>query len=174
MFKNLKFGLFGYSRVSVCSYIAALNEDFSAKILEANEEHRQRVLHLEEKIKKLEEENQILSEQKLAVAQALIDARIYAQQLRDDAEHEHEMEVEKNQEKFASAEKRIDNVNEEISNLQRQLSLTIERMRSDLQSAKLRFNETQENLVDAAVVEEEKTATLISLQEETDKEISVS
>lgn len=54
--KLLKSALFGYSKTSVCEYIAAVNEEFSQKLMESAEEHKKEKEEWKERTAALEQE----------------------------------------------------------------------------------------------------------------------
>lgn len=58
----LKSGLFGYTKLSVCEYIAAAAEDFSGRLLASDKAHSAEMSEMKERIKVLEEENKRLRE----------------------------------------------------------------------------------------------------------------
>ena len=80
--------LFGYSKKSVCAYIAAMNEEFSQKLLEKDMEHKDIVRSLNEQVEQLRQENSQLHAGRQEVAGALIDAKAFAAELMERAEEE--------------------------------------------------------------------------------------
>ena len=58
----LKSGFFGYSKSSVCEYIARMNEEFSQRLTAKDNENTSREAELRAQIASLREENQKLKE----------------------------------------------------------------------------------------------------------------
>ena len=52
----LKSTLFGYSKISVCQYIATMNEEFNAKLMAEEASFREERTNLQKKIDELEME----------------------------------------------------------------------------------------------------------------------
>ena len=86
----LKGALFGYSKLSVCQYIAAMNEAFHAKLLEEAEAFREERLALQKKIDELETELAAQKKNACDVGSVLLEAGQYAEQLRRQAQEEAE------------------------------------------------------------------------------------
>lgn len=86
----IKSAFFGYSKTSVCEYIADMNEKFSHQILELENEHRKEKEELKGRLEVTEKE---LDEYKKAhgdIANALLEAKQYAASLKQKAEEENE------------------------------------------------------------------------------------
>lgn len=93
----IKSALFGYSKTSVCEYIASVNEEFSRQLLELEKEQKREKDELKAKLEAAEKE---LDEYKKAygnIANALVDAQQYAASLKQKAEEEHQLLVAENQ-----------------------------------------------------------------------------
>ncbi|MDO4316347.1 MAG: hypothetical protein Q4C45_11265, partial [Oscillospiraceae bacterium] len=67
--------LLGYSKKSVCAYIAEMNEEFSKKLLEKDMARKDAVQTLQEQLEQLKRENEQLRAERREVAGALIDAK---------------------------------------------------------------------------------------------------
>lgn len=87
--EELKTGFWGYKKFSVYQYITALEEQFSAKLLEKDEEHRQlleqerqRVLQLEEELSTLRQQYEAQKNDQLMIANTLMEAQRYAELLK--------------------------------------------------------------------------------------------
>ena len=87
--RGLKNGLFGYSKVSVCEYIAKMNEEFTKKLMDTMSEHENEKKQLKEKLERLEAELEGYKMQQAEVSDALLDAKRYAAQLKAEADLEH-------------------------------------------------------------------------------------
>jgi len=95
----MKTSLFGYSKASVCEYVAKLNEDFTRKLLGIMQDNEAKQQELQSKIASLEQENKRLRDEYDNISGALLDARQYANNLRTMAEEENN--------NFRSANKQI-------------------------------------------------------------------
>lgn len=122
--KAFKNSFWGYSKTSVCEYIARINEEFSRKFLSTIEEHEQIEKELREKIAKMEKENEQLRSRQNEVTAILLDAKSFAAELNDKAEAENRrMTAENTKRRMAelarirSYGKRIDSIRDEIGNL---------------------------------------------------------
>ena len=86
--KILKSALFGYSKISVCQYIAAINEEFNAKFMAETEAFREERTKLQKKVDDLEAELAVYKQNACDVGEVLLDARQHADQLRRQAEED--------------------------------------------------------------------------------------
>ena len=84
----LKSALFGYSKISVCQYIAAINEEFNTKFMVETEAFREERAKLQKKVDDLEAELVVYKQNACDVGEVLLEARQYADQLRQQAEED--------------------------------------------------------------------------------------
>lgn len=84
----LKSALFGYSKISVCQYIATMNEAFNAKLMAEAEAFREERSKLQTKIDNLEAELAAQKQNACDVGTMLLEAGQYAEQLRQQAQGE--------------------------------------------------------------------------------------
>ena len=84
----LKGALFGYSKISVCQYIATMNEEFNAKLMGETEAFRKERTILQKKVDDLEAELAVYKQNACDVGEVLLDARQHADQLRQQAEED--------------------------------------------------------------------------------------
>ena len=84
----LKSALFGYSKISVCQYIATMNEEFNAKLMAETDSFREERSRLQKKIDDLETELSVHKQNACDVGTALLEAGQYAEQLRQQAQEE--------------------------------------------------------------------------------------
>ena len=84
----LKSALFGYSKISVCQYIATMNEAFNAKLMAEAEAFREERSKLQTKIDNLEAEVAAHKQNACDVGTMLLEAGQYAEQLRQQAQEE--------------------------------------------------------------------------------------
>ena len=78
----LKSALFGYSKISVCQYIATINEEFNAKLMAETDSFREERSRLQKKIDDLEAELAVHKQNACDVGTMLLEAGQYAEQLR--------------------------------------------------------------------------------------------
>lgn len=118
----MKNAFFGYSKTSVCEYIAAMNEEFSRQILELEKENKKEREELKDRLEATEKE---LNEYKNAhgdIANALLEAKQYAASLKQRAEEENERLAAENKvlhkeqtERLARYEAAVDKLRSELS-----------------------------------------------------------
>ena len=84
----LKSALFGYSKISVCQYIATMNEEFNAKLMAEADSFREEHSRQQKKIDKLEAELAVHKQNACDVGTMLLEAGQYAEQLRQQAQAE--------------------------------------------------------------------------------------
>ena len=84
----LKSALFGYSKISVCQYIATMNEEFNAKLMAEADSFREERSKLQKKIDDLEAELAAHKQNACDVGAMLLEAGQYAEQLRQQAQEE--------------------------------------------------------------------------------------
>lgn len=84
----LKSALFGYSKISVCQYIAKMNEEFNAKMLAEADSFREERSRLQKKVDDLEAELAVHKQNACDVGNMLLEAGQYAEQLRQQAQEE--------------------------------------------------------------------------------------
>ena len=84
----LKSALFGYSKISVCQYIATMNEEFNAKLMAEADSFREERSRLQKKIDDLEAELSVHKQNACDVGTMLLEAGQYAEQLRQQAQDE--------------------------------------------------------------------------------------
>lgn len=85
MMELFQTSLFGYSKKGVHAYISAMNEDFSQKLLEKDKTYKDTIQTLREELEKLRRENEQLRTERQDVAGALIDAKVFAADLMEQA-----------------------------------------------------------------------------------------
>lgn len=83
---ELKSGFWGYKKSYVCEYIAEMNEQFSKKLMEVIKDYDRQIEELNAKINRLEEKNSSLQKECSDVAQVIVDARKFSNELRAKAE----------------------------------------------------------------------------------------
>ena len=84
----LKSALFGYSKISVCQYIATMNEEFNAKLMAETNSFREDRAKLQTRIDDLEAELAVHKQNACDVGTMLLEAGQYAEQIRQQAQEE--------------------------------------------------------------------------------------
>ena len=84
----LKSALFGYSKISVCQYIATMNEDFNAKLMAETVAFREERSKLQKKVDDLEVELAAHKQNAYDVGTMLLEAGQFAEQIRQQAQEE--------------------------------------------------------------------------------------
>ena len=84
----LKSALFGYSKISVCQYIAKMNEEFNTKLMAETEAFREERSKLQKKIDDLEAELAACKQNACDVGSILLEAGEHAEELRQRAQKE--------------------------------------------------------------------------------------
>ena len=84
----LKSALFGYSKISVCQYIATMNEEFNAKLMAETDSFREEHSRQQKKIDDLEAELAVHKQNACDVGTMLLEAGQYAEQIRQQAQVE--------------------------------------------------------------------------------------
>ncbi len=110
MDKNiLKSALFGYSKISVCQYIAAMNEEFNAKFLEEAASFREENSRLQKKIDDLEAELAAHKQNACDVGNMILEAGQYAEKLHQQAQEEAEQLLRQAQEEAEQLRSQVKN-----------------------------------------------------------------
>lgn len=140
--EELKTGFWGYKKFSVYQYITALEESFSTRLLEKDEENRalleqerQRVLQLEEELRELRQQYQVQKDEHALIASTLVEARRYAEQLRSQAEEREE-----------AARRQLEETLEEKDRELRHYDARLERLRELLQTTLREMDNSAERM----------------------------
>ena len=123
----LKSALFGYSKISVCQYIATMNEEFNAKLMAEEDSFREEHSRQQKKIDDLEAELAVHKQNACDVGTMLLEAGQYAEQLRQQAQAEAAELLRHAQE---GAEQLRQQTQEEAAELLRQTQEEAEQLRS--------------------------------------------
>ena len=135
----LKSAFFGYSKISVCQYIATMNEEFNAKLMAEADSFREERTRLQKKIDDLEAELAVHKQNACDVGTMLLEAGQYAEQLRQQAQAEAAELLRQAQEE---AEQLRQQTQEEAAELLRQTQEEAEQLRSQTK------NETDQFLLE--------------------------
>jgi hypothetical protein len=128
--------LFGYSKRSVNDYISKLNDEFSRKLLEKDQAHREAVEALQAETARLSRENEQLLALRQEVADALISAKDYAAELKRKAETDDQARRAANAIRQEAELSRIQDAAEQISALRQAFRDALERMDGEAASYK--------------------------------------
>ena len=120
----LKTGFWGYKKFSVCQYITAMEQEFSAKLLEQDEEsralleqERQRSQALEEELNALREQYEAQRSEQLLIANTLVEAQRYAETLKAESEARAQEAEQRLQEELAKREQELEQYTERLNQL---------------------------------------------------------
>ena len=158
--KILKNALFGYSKLSVCQYITAINEEFNAKLLEETEAFRLERAKLVERTEALEAELADCKKSQCDAGALLVETRQYAEQLRSQAEEDvslYRSEAEEEIDRFRSE------AEEEISRFRSEAEEEIDRLRSEAEE-KLRVQNEKIEAYTKAISALRKNLSLLAGQ----------
>lgn len=118
----IKSAFFGYSKTSVCEYIAAVNEEFSRQLMSLEEEHKREKEELSSKLdaaqKELEEYKKVYGD----IAAALLEAQQYSTALKENAEKENERIIAENAKLHEAQTARLSLYTMAINHLREQLA----------------------------------------------------
>lgn len=140
-------GLFGYSKKSVCAYIAEINEEFSQKLLEKDMACKDTVQTLREQLEQLKQENEQLRAGRQEVAGALIDAKTFAADLMARAEAENREQCAKNEALCQAELRRLQAMASDIDTLRTAFCATLRDMDAEMEQYRLRCQTAQAELV---------------------------
>ena len=135
----LKSALFGYSKISVCQYIATMNEEINKKLMAEADSFREERARLQKKIDDLEAELSTHKQNACNVGTMLLEAGQYAEQLRQQAQAE---AAELLRQAKEEAEQLRQQTREEAAELLRQTQEEAEQLRSQTK------NETDQFLLE--------------------------
>lgn len=133
MTEQFQTSLFGYSKRSVHLYISQMNEDFSNRLLEKEKEGREAVRAMNEELERLREENEQLRAERRDVAGALIDAKSFAAELREQAEEADRVQRAKNEDIHRTELQRIRDLAEHIDQLRTEFRSALSTMDDELE-----------------------------------------
>lgn len=139
--------LLGYSKKSVCAYIAEMNEEFSKKLLEKDMARKDAVQTLQEQLEQLKRENEQLRAERREVAGALIDAKAFAAGLIERAEEENRAQCAKNKALCQAELRRLQAMAADIDALRAAFCATLRDMDAELEQYRLRCRTAQAELV---------------------------
>lgn len=141
--KLYKTAMFGYSKESVCAYIAGLSEEFSQKLVDALAEQERVQRELRERIQQLEQENENYKKQQFDIADVMKDAADFAAGLRVKAEAENQALCRQNEAKAAAEEQRIRMYREKIGSLRDEIRKVLIAFDAELAAADKSLEELQ-------------------------------
>lgn len=153
----LKSSLWGYSKSSVCEYIAAMNEDFSHKLMATVKENDGRIKELEAKISQLETENNALREERDFVASVMEDAKKFSNELKEKAEQENKRFRESNTAYNNEQFRRIMQFSDGIDRVRNSMHSLIKSFDSELEKSKDELTELSNGLKQLDSFDEVKT-----------------
>ena len=159
--EQLKKSLFGYEKDSVYQYIASMEADFSARLMEKDRQAeaeraqtREQIASLEQEVRALREAHEAQQSRQLAIADALLDAQAHAGQLREENTQQAEA-LRRQIEEEAAAERR------RLTAVAAAQQAALSRYRAQIESLRAALRQTIAELdgrVAEALEEIEKTA----------------
>ncbi len=143
---TLKSSFFGYSKTSVCEYIARINEEYSKKITDVYAEKDKMQQELRERIAQLEKENEHLRNNHDEVAAILLDAKTFADQLHTKAEAENQKLRAENKARSDAEIARIHTYQKSINVIQNEIRQLLETMDEELTKDAKQLSELAEGV----------------------------
>lgn len=147
----LKKSFFGYSKTSVCEYIAQVNREFSERIMNTADEAKKERDELNAKIASLENELNKYKKIHADITNALMEAQQHSDDLKEKAELEDRKRREENAEKRDRENKRIMEYKAKIDELRRGLASfaaaadkELESYTSDIETLKKEYSGEEE------------------------------
>jgi len=122
----LKKSLFGYSKTSVCEYIAKQNDDFSKRLMTVMEDADAQKQALQARVAMLEQENSKLRADHDNITQVLLDAQHHANDLRRKADEENRSFRAANKDLYESQLQRLNEYRRGIEGIRNALRTLIE------------------------------------------------
>lgn len=138
MERIFKTSLFGYSKKSVCQYVADMNREFSEKLLAKDLECQNMVRELKETMEKLEQENLQLRTRQEEVAVTLLDAKRFANELRVQAEEEDRIQRARALACQTAEQQRIRTLTESADQLRSSFCSMLQRMDREMEEYRVR------------------------------------
>ncbi len=118
---KLRSGLFGFKKSSVYQYISEIEQDYSAKLVQRNDqaaresdEHLRRISQLEAELEEQKHSNEAIKSEKELIALALIDARRYAEAVKKEADDKAAEERKKLEAELDERKAELDRYHEQI------------------------------------------------------------
>lgn len=133
---KLKSGFWGYKKSYVCEYIAEMNEQFSKKLMEVIKDYDRQIEELNAKINRLEAKNSSLQKECSDVAQVIVDARKFSNELRAKAEADDKEFRERNMDYNNEQMQRIHTYCMDIDKIRDSMRALIATVDKDLESKK--------------------------------------
>lgn len=133
--EDLKTGFWGYKKYSVYQYITEMETQFSAKLLEKDEEakalleqEQQHSRQLEEELDKLHKQLDRQQEEQALIASTLMEAKRYAQQLKDQAEEQQKAAQQQLEEALSSRDAELKLYESRLQELRQQFKDMLQEM----------------------------------------------
>lgn len=140
--EQLKTSLFGYQKFSVCQYITALEEEFSAKLLAKDEEcralleqERRRVEQLEGELSALRQAYEAQQREQQLISNTLMEAQRYAEQLKAQTQEQEQQARQRLEEALAQREKDLKEYDARIQQLRGLFGSMLQEMDAQAQQA---------------------------------------
>lgn len=132
---ELESGFFGYKKASVYQYITNLEKEFSAKLVERDEEmkkaveqYQQKIQQLEEELSKVRAQYEAQQEAQSVISSALIQAQRYADVIKHEAEQEQREAQRRFEAATAEQTRELDGYCSQIRNLRESFAAMLREM----------------------------------------------
>lgn len=119
--KLLKTSLFGFSKTSICEYIAKVNDEFNTRLKETEDAHQKKKEALERRIAELTAELDRYHQMYSDISAPILDARKYADAIRSQADSEYKMAKDALEELISARTKAVHVLDEDIEILKKEL-----------------------------------------------------
>lgn len=149
---QLRRGFFGYQKADVYQYISSLEEEFSAKLMEKDEEnkkieeqYKERVIQMEQELKEARQKLGNMMNEQMMIGAALMEAKRYSEQLKKEAESDKEKaraeleeqveqsrnELERYRKQIASVRDTFENMLKNMDEKAEKLEIKVEELKED-------------------------------------------
>lgn len=106
--KSFKSSFFGYSKLSVCKYIAEMNEQFNARIFSTEESYKKEIDELKSSLAACQAELDEYKKLHTDISAVLIETQNYAESLKEKAKQDHDRVVAENEVMRDELRRRLD------------------------------------------------------------------
>ena len=153
--ENLRIGLFGFQKASVFQYISAIEEEFSAKLMEKDAQTRKndeqyllRIRQLEEELSDVKEQFEKQKNEQMTIANTLLDAQLYAEFLKKETEEKEREEQQRLDDLVEKKQREVDAYQIQIQHIQEMLQTLLNKMDGETQELEQCEKTTKEKFPD--------------------------
>ncbi len=138
--ENLKKGLFGYQKASVYVCIAAIEEEFSNKLMEKEaqakkegEQYQIRIQQLEKELRNVRQECEKLKNEQMIISNTLLDAKRYAETLKKETEEKERTARQQLEEAIAQKQQEVNQYANQIQNIRETFRKLLNQLDAEVQ-----------------------------------------